>query len=137
MQEHKKDAETSKEYTSNETDPNKRTIRLIVSAIKIENTWDKCHQADCDKDQTGDEFIHSSGLYADFLRYLLQYVYGISPIVNTVRSVSLNLLGGHSSRWKSSSASCCVVSTGMAVDTTAEPAPKCLRCCPYSCPDAI
>ena len=73
MQEHKKDAETSKEYTSNETDPNKRTIRLIVSAIKIENTWDKCHQADCDKDQTGDEFIHSSGLYADFLRCLLQY----------------------------------------------------------------
>src|SRR6516225_7642947 len=41
MQEHKKDAETYKEYTSNETDPNKRTIRLIVSAIKIENTWDK------------------------------------------------------------------------------------------------
>ena len=73
MQEHKKDAETSKEYTSNETDPNKRAIRLIGSAIKIENTWDKCHQADCDKDQTGDEFIHSSGLYADFLRYLLQY----------------------------------------------------------------
>jgi hypothetical protein len=74
MQEHKKDAETSEDYTSEETDPNKRTVRLIVSAIKIENTWDKCHQTDSDKDQTGDEFMHSTWpLRADFLRYLLQY----------------------------------------------------------------
>jgi hypothetical protein len=86
MQEHKKDAETSEDYTSNETDPNKRTIHLFVSAIKFENTWDKCHQTDSDKDQTGDEFIHSivASTLTSFDIYF-NMIYSISPIVNTVR----------------------------------------------------